>query len=424
MLSTRRRARGLQVLTFLPALVLCAGCSLGPKALERSHGRYYEAVRHVEEEQLLRNIVHVRYNETPAHLNVSSIATQYELTSQAEARPFFVSPNPGSNPFRTFTSILPDAEVSGATRPTLTLTPVDDNEEVQRFLTPISIETLVFLSGTSWPASTILRLWVERLNGVPNAPTASGPQQDTPPDLARFLRLTQLMQSATSRELLTVHSEESVTPVGAPLAAAAVTAAAQVEAAKTGLEYVEGADPTSRVLVRRPRKLVLEFRVGPEADPELAELFQLLNLDPARRHFDLIATSSSPPDPLHFPRPTFDQVLLEPRSASQVFYFLANGVEVPIEHLKCGLVRQPVDALGQPVDMREVTSGLFEVHVCKGHHPPRNAYVAISYRDHWYYIDDADQASKATLVLMLQLSRLDFHREHPPSTLLTLPIGR
>jgi hypothetical protein len=84
-----------------------------------------------------------------------------------------------------------------------------------------------------------------------------------------------------------------------------------------------------------------------------------------------------------------------------------------------------VDAEGQVIDPREVTRGLFEVHTCKGHKPPANAYVAVCYRGYWYYIDDADQASKTTLSLMLQLSRLDFgHTRGGGGPLLTLPVGR
>ena len=72
------------------AVVLCCalaggGCSFGPQTLERSHGRYNEAIRRVDEEQLLRTLVHMRYNESPLNLNVSSIAAQYELSGTAEA---------------------------------------------------------------------------------------------------------------------------------------------------------------------------------------------------------------------------------------------------------------------------------------------------------------------------------------------------
>src|SRR5205814_1512017 len=127
------------------------GCAFGPYTLERSHGRYNEAVRRVDEEQLLRNLVHMGYNEIALNLNVSSIAAQYELAGGAEARPFFLAPNPSGSRFRTFTSVLPDVNVSGANRPTVTLIPSDNGDAIQKFLTPISAETLLFLAQTIWP---------------------------------------------------------------------------------------------------------------------------------------------------------------------------------------------------------------------------------------------------------------------------------
>jgi len=107
-----------------------------------------------------------------------------------------------------------------------------------------------------------------------------------------------------------------------------------------------------------------------------------------------------------------------------VFFYLANGVEVPCEHLAAGVARQPVGPDGVPFDTRAVTEGLFTVHACKGHKPPAAAFVAVKYRDYWYYIDDRDQESKATFALVLQLSRLDFARQQPAIPFLTLPVGR
>ena len=105
-------------------------------------------------------------------------------------------------------------------------------------------------------------------------------------------------------------------------------------------------------------------------------------------------------------------------------FYLSNGVEVPPEHLACGSARATTDAEGKPMDGRELTRGLFEVHSCQGHKPPASAYIAVKYRGYWYYIDDRDQASKATISLVLQLSRLDFNNDRPAAPFLTLPIGR
>jgi hypothetical protein len=423
-----RRHWPLAVLCVLPLCLAAGGCSFGPRVLEQTHGRYYESVRLVDEEELLRNLIHLRYNEFPLSLNVSSIAAQYELSGQAEARPFFLAPNPSNSNviFKTFTAILPDLLVQGANRPTITLLPGSESETIREFLTPIPAETLAFLSETSWPVSTIARLWIERLNGVPNAVTASGPQRGVISEFARFLRIVELLQIAQDGELAFIHTEERFQEAGAPLPAEAVTAAAEVEAAKNGMQYRASEDGKSRVLVRRHRQMVLEVNPGAESSPVVAELTALLNLVPGLRRYDVLVGQVS--DPLKYPREPSDKLRVMPRSTAQVYFYLANGVEVPLEHLNCGLVQPQVDAEGNVFDGRELTRGLFEVHVCKGakHKPPASAYVAVKYRGYWYYIDDADQASKTTLALMIQLSRLDFTRRQRTGggPFLTLPVGR
>ena len=65
------------------------------------------------------------------------------------------------------------------------------------------------------------------------------------------------------------------------------------------------------------------------------------------------------------------------------------------------------------------------VHVWPGHKPPKNAFVAVRLHGYWYYIDSCDQASKATFLLILELSRLNFARSSPNAApVLTLPAGR
>jgi len=65
------------------------------------------------------------------------------------------------------------------------------------------------------------------------------------------------------------------------------------------------------------------------------------------------------------------------------------------------------------------------VHSIKQHLPPKDAYVAVKYRDHWFYIDDRDGASKITFSLMLTMSRVNLlgtRRTGAPVP--TLPVGR
>jgi hypothetical protein len=402
-----------------------AGCSFGPKALELSHPRYNESIRHVNEEQVLENIIRCRYNEAPFKLNVSSIAAQYELQGSAEARPFFVAPNPSNSNivFRTFTKILPDVAASAANRPTITMIPAG-GESIRRFLTPISPETLVSLGATCWPISTVLRLYIERVNGVPNAPSASGPPREFAPDFARFQRVAYLLQVIQDLNLGYIAADDRPTEVSAPLATASITPEAAVEAAKNGLEYQPGPDGTSSALVRKNRRLVLAFNPADVRHPVVEELMSLLNLDRRERRFDLVA-SADVADPLRFPRPPAHELRITPRSTAQVYFYLANGIEIPLEHTAAGLIPLPVDRDGTPFDTRIVTAGLFQVHCCKSRKPPPTAYRAVKYRGYWFYIDDRDQVSKATFALVLQLARVDFAtQDSTAGPFLTLPVGR
>lgn len=415
---------GLSVAGVLVCALVGSGCAFGPFALEQSHGRYNEAVRRVDEEQLLRNLVHVRYNEIPLNLNVSSIAAQYELAGGAEAKPFFEAPNPSGSTFRTFTSILPDVNVSGANRPTLTLIPSDDGNAVEKFLTPITADTMILLQQTSWPVSTVLRLWVERLNGVPNAATASGPQRDLLPDFGRFRRVVDLMQAAQDLGLGAIRPEEHLTEVGGPRLPSALAASTSVEAAKNGLEYRASGDGSTWSLVRKGHRLVMEVNPAAIDHPMLAEMAGLLNLQPGRSRYELVVAPGMVLDPMVAPSPPSDVLQLSLRSTAQVYFYLANGIEVPCDHLEAGLVKPPLGPDGRPFDGRVITDGLFTVHACQGHKPPPTAFVAVKYRDYWYYIDDRDSQSKSTFALVLSLSRLDFGRQQPGGPVLTLPVGR
>ncbi len=212
--------------------------------LESSVGPYNEAVTRVGEEQLLLNLVRLRYNDNPTRLDVSSIAAQYEVDASAEARPFFEAPNPAGSVFRTFTRILPDLNASWADRPTISLTPLDDPDTIRGLFTPATLDGIVFLAETSFPVSTVFQLFVESMNRAPNAPTASGPPRTVIPDFREFKRATEILQQLKDLNDLQFVREEKITEYGSHLNESSITAAALVDAAKHGFEYQQRPDRT------------------------------------------------------------------------------------------------------------------------------------------------------------------------------------
>jgi hypothetical protein len=411
----------------LIALSMAAGgCWFGPKSLEFSHGKYNRAVQQVEDEQLLLNIIRLRYNDNPVELDVSSIAAQYELNGSVEARPFFstegVNLNPPVGPFGTFTSILPFAGISSTNRPTISLTPLNDPDSIRSLMSQSTLDSIIFLSETSWPVSAVFRLLVESMNHVPNAPSGSGPDMGLGTEFREYRRAMDLLQHLQDGNHIRFLREEKITEIGSPLPADAVTAASQIEAAKEKLEYQQRPDKTW-VLIRRDRKLILRIDPKIADSPELAELRALLNLAPDRLEYDIVVGGAESFDRIN-PFVPLTKIQIAPRSVLQALYFLAHGVIVPPDHFACGLVKPTFDVVGQPYDWNEVLDKLFTVNISCTHCRPPCAYVSIKYRGVWYYIDDRDIESKTTFTFMLAMLRLNLPGTRKGGPTLTLPVGR
>jgi hypothetical protein len=405
----------------LVACFAASGCSFGARMIESSVGPYNEAVTRVSEEQLLLNVVRLRYNDNPTRLDVSAIAAQYEIDATAEARPFFAAPNPAGSVFESFTRILPDVLGTAANRPTISLTPLDDPETIRGLFTPATLDGIVFLAETSYPLSTVFELFVEYMNHVPNAPTASGPPRGIVPEFRDFKRATGILQELKDTGDLQFLREEKLTVLGSNLSEQSVTASSMVEAAKNGFEYQQRPDRTW-ALVKRDRKLVLLIRPEVLSRPDVVELANLLRLRPGRSRYDVNVGSSKSLAGLEAAS-NLEAVNIYPRSVIQACYYVAHGIDVPAEHYACGLVRPVALADGQAFDWQELFQGLFTVHSVKQFRRPDCAFVAVKYRDYWFYIDDRDADTKATFALLLTMTRINLLGTRKGGPTLTLPVS-
>src|SRR5439155_12774858 len=174
--------------------------------------------------------------------------------------PFFTSAGADQN--RSFTSILPGAQVSGADRPTVSLTPLDDQEFTRKLFTPLPLDGVIYLAKTTWPIATVFRLYLENLNWVSNAQTASGPTPKQAPVVADFLHGMAVLQRLQDRAEIVFGIEEREERLGGPLPAAAVSARDVVEAAKNGYEYRPDDQGTTWTLIKKNQQAIL--RIAPE----------------------------------------------------------------------------------------------------------------------------------------------------------------
>jgi hypothetical protein len=406
-----------------PCLIgaLLTGCSnFGPSALQQTRLQYNEVVKTTTEQQLLLNIVRLRYTDTPSSLAVSGIAAQFEVAKSFQLTPFFVAS--GAEVAKSYSAVLPQLGIQGADRPTFSLTPLDDQEFTRKLFTTLPLDGLIYLAKTTWPISTVFRLYLENLNWVSNAQTASGPTPKKPPVFQDFLRGVRALQALQDRGQLVFSTEERYEAQGGSLPMASVAGRDIVEAAKSGYEYRLDEKGTGWTLYKKIAQPVLLLDPQAIDSEDMREVARVFKLRSGVTRFPITQEALNP-FPSTYPSEGVTSIDLETRSLLQALYYVSHGVEVPPEHAADKLATMTRDPSGEPFDWKPLMSDLFRVHSIKGSEQPPNAHVAVPYKGHWFYIDQTDQETKSTFSLLLELSRLEVLGKPGSGPLLTLPLG-
>ena len=372
--DTRHRDLTLPLLVLSGSLLLAlAGCStLGPRLLKGERGSYNLALQYTNDEQLLLNVVRLRYRDTPVFLEVGSLSTQFSFEASTEAG---AELNGREGDLFTLgtTAVY-------ATRPTVTYTPLQGEDFSQRLLSPLNLETLMLLSRSGWPLKRVLRLCVQRLNQVRNAPRAGGPTPGRAPEYKEFARLLTLIGELYEQDAIDLVYETLPMP-------------------------------------DRQARVVLQFTADALARPETRELLTLLQLAGGRRHYPLTYYVVE-----HEQTQDQESLSVETRSLLGILFLLSQSVEVPERDMRAGKVTVTRDETGSPFDWRNVTGDLLRIQSAPT--ISVHAAVAVQYRGSWFYIDDTDLGSKSTFSLLSQLFALQAGKIDRLVPLLTLPVGQ
>lgn len=413
MAATRsgRRSFGPTWRLALLGVCLCAGGCVGPKAISHTRIRYNEVYRSTNDEQLLLNIVRLRYADSPVFIDLPSITSQFEFRGGTS----YAGGLDGQGPGRTN---LGHGELSLADTPTLSYRPREGKELARSLLTPLSTELLRLVTSGANTAQ-LLMLVVNDINDLPNGARSTLMMPESPDDNAAFRQAVLHLASMLQNDMLELSTgtTEDAEEASDPVPIAAVDGKAMVEAAKEG--YVFRTSGEGHMALRKREKgLTIRIRPAFVDSPETRELERMFRLTPGLTQYRVKSELSEEQSPRAIGD---DTVYLNMRSILQVATFLSKGVCVPAEHVTGGIAPSTPGPDGRAYDWTRLTAGLFFVH--SGKKRPRDAEVAVHYRDRWFWIAGDDVRSRASLAIFELLFALQETNEGLQGPLLTLPIG-
>jgi hypothetical protein len=387
-----------------------AGCVLGPNSLKNSRLNYNRAVQQTTREELLLNLVRMKYHESEEFLRVASITSQFSYDT-----------NIGGSGAWNDTSLLGGGLNLGfgaQSKPTLVFGPEQGKEFNQRKLTPISEETLDLLGSKGWAIDRVLRLTVRNINDIDNATNAGGPTPQIKPDYEEFLylcqRLRQLQLQDHSLDVTRVDkvSHEPI-QVSDLVPLGSVNGEDIINAANDGYRF--HIDETSQTATLWKNEVeskvrVLRFAENVKNSEDVAEICRILGLEPGLDYYELKTDIdngqfSSPSERRTGLPNQRDEILLSTRSIKEMMFYLSHSVIVPERDIEDGIVRLTYDVEGNYFHWPQMTEGLFVVQSSK--HKPKDAAIAVKHRGYWFYILDCDLDSKSTFNLLLELINLE-----------------
>jgi hypothetical protein len=409
----RRTARGRRrlgrVVVLLAVLAGGSGC-LGPKAVRYTRMQYNEVVRDTNDQQLLMNIVRLRYADSPVFIDLPSITSQFELAAGGS--------DPGPAGSQTNFGI---GGAWGRDTPTLSYHPREGREIAKAMLTPLSADLFSVVNAGA-NIEQLLLLTINDMNDVPNAPRATTLTPRVPDGNAEFVRGIRILASLRDREAteLAIGSNEQSDAASDPISADSVGGRDLIDAARDGYVFrTQGADRMT--LLKRDKDLFIKIRAPYVHSPEMEEFARIFRVTPGLRQYRIKSELSDEvtartPAPL-----AVDTIYMNMRSVLQIMTFLSKGVCVPEEHVKTGVAPLTPGPDGRPFDWTGVTAGNFLVGSQK--HRPHDAEVAVHYRGYWFYIASTDVNSRAVLAILELLFALQESDAKSVGPMLTLPLG-
>jgi hypothetical protein len=341
-------------------LLVLAGCrSVGPKTVPRDRFDYSEAITESWKRQTLLNIIKLRYLDPPIWVDVGQIVSGYTLETSVTGG----LSAPESNGLGG-TTVTAGGAARFTDRPTITYVPLTGAKFINGLMTPIPPSALFRAIQAGWPADSILLLGAANFNGLSGEiMTGAGVIIAD----SKFTRVLQIMRSLQLSGFFSIRVVEG-----------------------------QGGQPATMITLRAKD-------VTPQMVAEADELRDLLGLDRNAHEFRLIYGSVAAND---------REIAVTSRSLIRVLGMLATHADLPPEHVAEGRAMPGVSEANRHA-----------VRFYSGKEAPKDAFVAVRYRDHWFWIDDRDLTTKRAFTLIMILFTMADSGPEGSLPVLTIPTG-
>ena len=171
------------LLFFIFSTTLLNGCQsyFGPNALHNTHPAYNQVIVNSLSQQMLLNLVRIKYRDNPHFLEVGSVTAAMSFTSSIGMDSEFDLGSGGN-------IIEPNQGIGYSDEPTISFTPLQGEDFLKSMLSSISLEAILVMTQSGWDIERVFGLCIERMNDLHNAPLASGPTPAIAPDYKKFKR--------------------------------------------------------------------------------------------------------------------------------------------------------------------------------------------------------------------------------------------
>jgi hypothetical protein len=405
-----RRIRGWFVLTVL--LLATSGCGMQAEIIQERHWDLNEKIRNTNYEQLLLNLVRLRYDETPYFLQISSITTTFSAGASLGASGTFPQ-GEADNVFGV------EGGLTYSESPSVTWSIPDSREFLARFYAPIGADQLTVLSQAGFGLEDILRVGVQKMNRLRNREYGMRDGEFVPENYSEFVEAIELMEILRKEGLLDFAYALMTNYGGVPLPISQMETRGVAEGLPYSLLYLSR-EPGMATPYKVSKPLYLRFTKESDLDPRAQRLRLLLNLRPDLYSFPITNTVDVSPEGIRAvdgklallfePDTKVAHIALNNRSVIDILRFASATVEVPEIDIDSGRVRRSSTRLDQYLAVLSSAS------------EPSDAWLKVRRGGTWFYIPDTDLNSRNSFILLSALFASVVGQVPGGKPLLTLPV--